>query len=54
MPKYYAVAIGHKVGIYESWKECEAQVRNTTPIFVKSLPNTTQQVFDVPVFHFVT
>ena len=26
--KFYAVAVGHKPGIYQSWNECEAQVSN--------------------------
>jgi hypothetical protein len=24
--KYYAVAVGRKIGIYHTWEECEAQV----------------------------
>jgi hypothetical protein len=25
--KFYAVAVGRKVGIYDTWDECEKQVR---------------------------
>ena len=27
-PKFYAVAKGHKRGIYATWEECEAQINN--------------------------
>ena len=40
--KYYVVWAGVKPGIYESWKECEAQIRGFPGARYKAFPNMEQ------------
>ena len=37
--KYYAVKIGRKTGIYETWEECEMQVKGISGAQYKSFSN---------------
>ncbi len=39
MKKYYAVKMGRKIGIYESWDECKAQVEGYSGAIYKSFQN---------------
>lgn len=36
MAKYYAVKVGQKPGVYETWSECEAQVKGFKGAIYKS------------------
>ncbi len=45
--KYYTVWKGHKVGVFESWDECKAQINNFEGALFKSFPTfiTAKQAF---------
>jgi hypothetical protein len=42
--KFYAVAVGRKVGIYKSWSECEAQVRTLVSVAGANEPSIYSNV----------
>ena len=42
LKKYYAVRIGHKPGIYESWPECKSQIHKFPGAIYKSFQNLSE------------
>lgn len=42
--KYYVVWAGHSTGVFDSWEECQLQIKNFPGARYKSFPNQTQAI----------
>lgn len=50
--KYYAVRIGIKPGIYETWEECEAQTKGFSGAQYKSFGNAGRLYARLYIAHY--
>lgn len=53
--KFYTVWRGHQPGVYQSWAECEAQVKNFANAQYKSFPtyDQAQKAFQTSAHHYI-